>query len=98
LEQSDGHDQGSVDNGIPGVTAVIDDFVAGFEDSVGEPVDACTPPDIFGRFIASVLQAGGIKAAPFSMLRADGSEDVGRGGALIPRSAQPECHAGPTCV
>ena len=40
MAQSDGHDlPGKVDKGIPGVTAVIDDIVAGFEDSVREPVD-----------------------------------------------------------
>jgi hypothetical protein len=40
LAQPDGHDlPGSVDKGISGVTAVIDDIVAGFEDSVREPVD-----------------------------------------------------------
>ena len=35
------------------------------------------------RFIASVLQAGRIRAAPLPCFRADGTEDVGRGGALI---------------
>jgi hypothetical protein len=55
----------SVDKGIPGITAVIDDIVAGFEDSVREPVDARILRDIFDGFIAAVLQAGQIKAAPF---------------------------------
>ena len=50
LAQSDGHDlPGSVDKGIPGVTAVIDDIVVGFEDAVREPVVAHILPDIFDR-------------------------------------------------
>jgi hypothetical protein len=35
LAQSDAHDlPGSVDEGIPGIAAVIDDIVVGFEDAV----------------------------------------------------------------
>ena len=50
LSQSDGHDlPGSVDKGIPGVAAVIDDIVVGFEDAVREPVVAHILPDIFNR-------------------------------------------------
>jgi hypothetical protein len=49
LAQSDNHDfPGSVDKGIPGVTAVIDNIVAGFEDSVREPVDVRDNGDIGG--------------------------------------------------
>ena len=48
--QSDGHDlPGSVDKGIPSVTAVIDDIVVRFEDAVREPVVAHILPDIFDR-------------------------------------------------
>ena len=50
LAQCDGHDlPGSVDKGIPGITAVIDDIVVGFEDAVREPVVAHILPDIFDR-------------------------------------------------
>ena len=48
LAQSDGHDlPGSVDKGIPGVAAVIDDIVVGFEDAVREPVVAHVLPKYF---------------------------------------------------
>jgi hypothetical protein len=41
LAECDGHDlPGSVDKGIPGITAVIDDIVVGFEDAVRKPVVA----------------------------------------------------------
>ena len=50
LAQTDGHDlPGAVDKGIPGVTAVIDDIVVGFEDAVREPVVAHILPNIFDR-------------------------------------------------
>src|SRR5262245_37806842 len=39
------------------------------------------------RFIASVLQAGRIRAAPLASLRANRTEDVGRGGTLVTRCA-----------
>jgi hypothetical protein len=49
LAQPDGHDlPGAVDKGISGVTAVIDDIVAGFEDSVREPVDVRDNGDMAG--------------------------------------------------
>ena len=36
---SDGHDtRGLVDQLVPGITAMIDDLIIGFEDAVGEPV------------------------------------------------------------
>ena len=36
---SDGHDAlGLNDQFVPGITAMIDDLVIGFEDAVGEPV------------------------------------------------------------
>jgi hypothetical protein len=35
----DGHDfPGLIEEGVPGIAAVIDDIVAGFEDSVQQPV------------------------------------------------------------
>ena len=134
IAQSDGHDApGLIDELVPGVAAVVDDVVVGFEDAVREPVVAhelpdvldgvqfgafrrqrqmvmlagttsawtgASPPDRAGarrarrarrsaaisarcRFIASVLQAGRIKAAPLPSFRADRAEDVGRRGALI---------------
>ena len=50
LAHSNGRDlPGSVDKGIPGVAAVIDDIVVGFEDAVREPVVAHILPDIFNR-------------------------------------------------
>jgi len=50
LGQSDGHDlPGSVEERIPGLTAVIADIVVGFEYAVGEPVVAHILPDIFDR-------------------------------------------------
>src|SRR6266699_1733791 len=45
---SDGHDfPGLIDEGVPGVAAVIDDVVEGFEDAVRQPVLAHGLPDIF---------------------------------------------------
>ena len=50
MAQSDGHDfPRAVDEGIPGITAVIDDIVVGFEDAVREPVVAHILPDVFNR-------------------------------------------------
>jgi hypothetical protein len=44
----DGHDfPGPVDERIPGVAAVIDDIVVGFEDAVREPVVAHILPNVF---------------------------------------------------
>jgi hypothetical protein len=146
LAQSDGHDlPGSVDKGIPGVAAVIDDIVVGFEDAVREPVVAHVLPDVFngiefralwrqgengdvggneqscrqmpsglidekdgmgsqcdgvGDFRQMQVHRLGIagrqdQGDSLSLLRADGSEDVGRGGALIPRSARASAALGP---
>src|SRR6266567_4347635 len=45
---SDGHDfPGLIDEGVPGVAAVIDDVVERFEDAVRQPVLAHELPDIF---------------------------------------------------
>ncbi len=45
---SDGHDApGLADQLVPGITAMIDDLVVGFEDAVGEPVISHELPDIF---------------------------------------------------
>src|SRR6266516_736403 len=45
---SDGHDfPGLIDDGVPGVAAVIDDVVERFEDAVRQPVLAHALPDIF---------------------------------------------------
>jgi hypothetical protein len=146
LAQSDGHDlPGSVDKGIPGVTAVIDDIVVGFEDAVREPVVAHILPDIFDRIEFRAFRrqrddgdiggnhqscrqmpsglidekdgvgswcdgfgdfrqmqvhrlgiAGGQdQSCALSLLGADGSEDVGRGGTLIPRRARASAALGP---
>src|SRR6266567_7665540 len=44
----DGHDvPGLIDEGVPGIAAVIDDVVEGFEDAVRQPVLAHELPDIF---------------------------------------------------
>ena len=44
----DGHDfPGLIDEGVPGVAAVIDDVVEGFEDSVRQPILAHELPDVF---------------------------------------------------
>src|SRR5947209_20293058 len=44
----DGHDfPGLIDEGVPGIAAVIDDVVEGFEDAVRQPVLADELPDIF---------------------------------------------------
>ena len=48
IAASDGHDfPGLIDERIPGVAAVIDDFVEGFEDAVRQPVRPHELPDIF---------------------------------------------------
>ena len=45
---SDGHDtRGLVDELVPGITAMIDDLILGFEDAVGEPVVPHELSDIF---------------------------------------------------
>jgi hypothetical protein len=45
---SDGHDtRGLVDQLVPGIAAMIDDLIIGFEDAVGEPVVPHELPDIF---------------------------------------------------
>jgi hypothetical protein len=50
LAHSDGHDAPwLVDEFVPGVTAVVDDVVVGFEDAVGQPVVAHELPDILDR-------------------------------------------------
>jgi hypothetical protein len=50
IAQSDRHDfPGLIDELVPGVAAVIDDIVIGFEDAVREPVVAHELPDIFLR-------------------------------------------------
>ena len=44
----DGHDfPGLVDQGVPGVTTVIDDIVERFKDTVREPVLPHELPDVF---------------------------------------------------
>jgi hypothetical protein len=50
---------GSVEKGIPGVAAVIDD-VAGFEDAVREPVVAHILPNIFDRIEFRAFGGSGI--------------------------------------
>ena len=48
--QSDGHDApGLIDELVPGVAAVVDEVVVGFEDAVREPVVAHELPDVFDR-------------------------------------------------
>jgi hypothetical protein len=44
----DGHDfPGLIDEGIPGIAAVVDDIVEGFEDAVRQPVLPHELPDVF---------------------------------------------------
>ncbi len=48
--QSDGHDApGLIDELVPGVAAMIDDVVVGFEDAVRQPVVPHELPDVLGR-------------------------------------------------
>lgn len=57
LAHSDGHDlPGLVDERIPGVAAVVDDIVVGFEDAVREPVVAHVLPDVF-----NLIEFGGFR-------------------------------------
>ncbi len=43
----DGHDfPGLIDESVPGITAMIDDIVEGFEDTVRQPVLSHELPDI----------------------------------------------------
>jgi len=61
LAQCDGHDlPGPVDKGIPGVTAVINDIVARFEDSVREPVDVRDNGDIGGSHLSRRQMQSGL--------------------------------------
>jgi hypothetical protein len=46
--------------GTPGVTAVIDDIVAGFEDSVREPVDVRDNDDIGGSHLSCRQMQSGL--------------------------------------
>jgi hypothetical protein len=49
IAQSNGHNApGLVDELVPGVAAVSDDFVVAFEHSVGEPIVAQELSDVFG--------------------------------------------------
>ena len=50
LAQSERHDApGLIDELVPGLAAVIDEIVIGFEDAVGEPVVAHELPDVLDR-------------------------------------------------
>jgi len=50
IAHSDGHDApGLIDKLFPGVAAVIDDVLGGFEDAIGEPVVAQELPGVLGR-------------------------------------------------
>ena len=50
IAQTDGHDApGLIDELIPGVAAVVDDVVVGFEDAIRQPVIAHELPDVFLR-------------------------------------------------
>jgi hypothetical protein len=146
LAQSDGPDfPRAIDERIPGVAAVIDDIVVGFEDAVREPVVAHVLPDVFNgiefggfrrqgengdvggdeqscRQVPSGLidQEDGVgfwcdrpgdfrevqvhrfgiaegqdESRAFALFRADGTEDIGRCGSLIPRSARASAALGP---
>ncbi len=47
---SDGHDfPGLVDEGVPGIAAVVENILVGFEDPVREPVVAHELPDVLDR-------------------------------------------------
>ena len=63
---SDGHDtRGLVDQLVPGITAMIDDLIIGFEDAVGEPV---VPHNcqIFSTGLSSGHLAGSVMMLIFS--------------------------------
>jgi len=48
IAAGDGHDfPGLVDERVPGVAAVVDDVVEGFEDTVRQPVRPHELPDVF---------------------------------------------------
>ena len=50
VAHSDGYDvPWLVDERVPGVAAMIDDVVVGFEDAVGQPIVPHELPDVFGR-------------------------------------------------
>src|ERR1035438_5866879 len=146
LAQPDGHYfPRTVEERIPGIAAVIDDIVVGFEDAVREPVVAHILPDIFDRvefrafrrqrdngdvggneqsccqmpsglidekdgvgswcdrlgdFREVQVHRFGIaegqdQSRALALFRADGTEDIGRGGSLIPRSARASAALGP---
>src|SRR5680860_1161954 len=80
VAQADGHDVPRlIDELVPGVAAMIEQVVVGLEDPVRQPVVAHELPDVLDRV----------------QLRADGSEDVGRGGALVVRRAGARSAPGP---
>jgi hypothetical protein len=134
LAQSDGHDlPGLVDKLVPSITAVVDEIVVAFEDTVREPIVTHELPDVLDgvefrgfrrqsddgdigrhdetcRCVPTRLidEEGGVdtgrdglgdlgemqvhrlgiagghdQGRALAFLRADGAEDVGRGGALI---------------
>ncbi len=71
IAQSDGHDSpGLIDELVPGVAALVEDLVVGFEDPVGEPVVAHELPDVFLRVQLRALR------------RQWNQRDVGRDGEL----------------
>ena len=54
---SDGHDPPRlIDELVPGVAAVVDDLVVGFEDAVREPIVADELPDVFLRVRGNAAQ------------------------------------------
>ena len=146
LAQSDRHDPpGLIGELVPGVTAMVDDVVVGFEDAVRQPVVAHELPDVLDRVqlrasgrkrqqcdvgwddqvtrtVPSGLveqddgmrtrrdmegdlfqmhahrfavAAGHDDAGGFPLGRADGTEDPGRGAALVLRCGRPGAASGP---
>ena len=74
VSQADGHDAPRlIEELVPGVAAMVDDVVVGFEDAVRQPVVAQELPDVLGR----------IEFGAFWRQRQNG--DVGGNGELLRR-------------
>ncbi len=72
IAKPDGHDRpGLIDELVPGVAAVVEDVVVGFEDPIGQPVIAHELPDVLDR----------VEFGAFRRQRQDG--DVGRDSQVV---------------
>ena len=62
VTQADGHDAPRlIDEGVPGMAAVVEQVIIGYEDPVGEPVVAHELPEVFDRVQFGALGGSGMR-------------------------------------